>query len=187
MAWHLILMVWCTSWMTMPASVKWGLLPARRVGRLHISSRHKNRRPVLESIEVNVGRTGAVTPWALMRPVQAGGVTVSRATLHNADHVARLDVRNGDTVIVRRAGDVIPEVVQVVLSNARRTRRHGSCQPTAPFADLKWCAKKVRRCGVARGNSVALRNGCKRCFILLRGVRWISMALVSAISKHLPK
>ncbi|HNV79604.1 MAG TPA: NAD-dependent DNA ligase LigA [Thermomonas sp.] len=70
---------------------------------------------VLESIEVNVGRTGAVTPWALMQPVQVGGVTVTRATLHNADHVARLDVRNGDTVIVRRAGDVIPEVVQVVL------------------------------------------------------------------------
>ena len=70
---------------------------------------------VLESIEVNVGRTGAVTPWALMRPVQVGGVTVTRATLHNADHVARLDVRAGDTVIVRRAGDVIPEVVQVVL------------------------------------------------------------------------
>ena len=70
---------------------------------------------VLESIEVNVGRTGAVTPWALMRPVQVGGVTVTRATLHNADHVARLDVRDGDTVIVRRAGDVIPEVVQVML------------------------------------------------------------------------
>ncbi|HET6395974.1 MAG TPA: NAD-dependent DNA ligase LigA [Pseudoxanthomonas sp.] len=69
---------------------------------------------VVESIEVNVGRTGAVTPWALMQPVQVGGVTVTRATLHNADHVARLDVRNGDTVIVRRAGDVIPEVVQVV-------------------------------------------------------------------------
>ena len=70
---------------------------------------------VVESIEVNIGRTGAVTPWALMQPVHVGGVTVTRATLHNADHVARLDVRNGDTVIVRRAGDVIPEVVQVVL------------------------------------------------------------------------
>ena len=69
---------------------------------------------VLESIEVNVGRTGAVTPWALMQPVHVGGVTVTSATLHNADQVARLDVRNGDTVIVRRAGDVIPEVVGVV-------------------------------------------------------------------------
>ncbi|MBB1471869.1 NAD-dependent DNA ligase LigA [Luteimonas sp. MC1782] len=69
---------------------------------------------VVEAIEVNVGRTGAVTPWVLMRPVHVGGVTVTRATLHNADQVARLDVRVGDTVIVRRAGDVIPEVLRVV-------------------------------------------------------------------------
>ena len=69
----------------------------------------------VESIEVNVGRTGAVTPWVLMTPVHVGGVTVTRATLHNADQVARLDVRVGDSVIVRRAGDVIPEVVSVVL------------------------------------------------------------------------
>jgi len=68
----------------------------------------------VESIEVNVGRTGAVTPWVLMKPVHVGGVTVTRATLHNADQVARLDVRNGDSVIVRRAGDVIPEVVRVI-------------------------------------------------------------------------
>jgi DNA ligase (NAD+) len=68
----------------------------------------------VESIEVNVGRTGAVTPWVLMEPVHVGGVTVTRATLHNADQVARLDVRVGDTIIVRRAGDVIPEVVRVV-------------------------------------------------------------------------
>jgi len=69
---------------------------------------------VVESIEVNVGRTGAVTPWVLMQPVHVGGVTVTRATLHNADQVARLDVRTGDTVLVRRAGDVIPEVIRVV-------------------------------------------------------------------------
>ncbi len=75
----------------------------------------------VESIEVSVGRTGAVTPWVQMTPVQVGGVTVSRATLHNADQIARLDVRNGDTVIIRRAGDVIPEVVQVI--EARRPRR----------------------------------------------------------------
>ncbi len=68
----------------------------------------------VESIEINVGRTGAVTPWVLMAPVHVGGVTVTRATLHNADQVARLDVRVGDTVIVRRAGDVIPEVVRVI-------------------------------------------------------------------------
>jgi DNA ligase (NAD+) len=74
----------------------------------------QEQQTTVEDIIINIGRTGAATPAAKLKPVFVGGVTVTNATLHNADQVARLDVRVGDTVIVRRAGDVIPEVVSVV-------------------------------------------------------------------------
>ena len=77
----------------------------------------QEQQTTIEAIEINIGRTGAATPTARLAPVFVGGVTVTNATLHNADQVARLDVRVGDTVIVRRAGDVIPEVVRVVLEH----------------------------------------------------------------------
>ncbi len=69
---------------------------------------------IVKEIIVNVGRTGAVTPMAVMQPVQLAGTTVQRATLHNSDRVAELDLRVGDTVIIRKAGEIIPEVVRVL-------------------------------------------------------------------------
>jgi DNA ligase (NAD+) len=77
----------------------------------------------LLKIHVRVGRTGNLNPWARLEPVEVGGVTVSQATLHNEEDINRKDIREGDTVIVQRAGDVIPQVVGPVLPHAKGTRR----------------------------------------------------------------
>lgn len=104
---------------------------------------------VVRAIEVQVGRTGALTPVARLEPVFVGGVTVTNATLHNADEVQRKDVRVGDSVIVRRAGDVIPEVVAVVTARrpkgTRRFKLPSRC-PVCGSAVVRVEDEAVARC-----------------------------------------
>ena len=95
---------------------------------------------LLRKIEVNVGRTGAVTPFAILDPVFISGSTVSMATLHNADDLARKDIREGDTVIVEKAGDVIPRVVSPVLS-----KRPASAQPWTMPTECPRCGAALHR------------------------------------------
>jgi DNA ligase (NAD+) len=103
----------------------------------------------LIDIMVNTGRTGAITPFAMLEPVFVAGSTLSLATLHNEDEVARKDVRPGDTVIVHKAGDVIPEVIGPVLSkrpkNARRWKMPTRC-PSCGTETVREEGEAVRRC-----------------------------------------
>ena len=110
---------------------------------------------VVEDIIVNIGRTGAATPAAKLKPVFVGGVTVTNATLHNTDQVARLDVRVGDMVIVRRAGDVIPEVVSVVLD-----KRPARTRPWHMPTHCPVCGSAIVR---EEGESVARCTGGLTC------------------------
>lgn len=104
---------------------------------------------VLTGVEFQVGRTGAITPVARLEPVFVGGVTVSNATLHNMDEVARLDLRLRDTVMIRRAGDVIPQVMAVVASKrpkgARRVKLPDAC-PSCGH-EIERDEEAVARCG----------------------------------------
>ncbi|NQV15423.1 NAD-dependent DNA ligase LigA [bacterium] len=108
-----------------------------RSPRWAIAGKFKARQAVTSilSIEASVGRTGAITPVANLDPVPIGGVTVARATLHNQDEIDRKDVRVGDFVVVQRAGDVIPEVVKVILENRPDNTRVYRIPDQCPVCD----------------------------------------------------
>jgi DNA ligase (NAD+) len=104
---------------------------------------------ILNDIRIQVGRTGALTPVAVLEPVNVGGVIVTRATLHNEDEIARKDIRISDTVLLQRAGDVIPQIVSVIAE-----RRQAGAHAFAPLANCPVCGshavrppgEAVRRC-----------------------------------------
>lgn len=110
---------------------------------------------VVEDIRIQVGRTGALTPVAQLRPVQVAGTTVRRATLHNEDEIKRLDVRIGDTVIIEKAGDIIPDIIQVLV----KLRPKNSKAYTFPLA-CPACGSRIRR----KDTEVAYYCTNEQCF-----------------------
>ena len=127
----------------------------------------------IRDIEVQVGRTGAITPVARLAPVSVGGVTVTNATLHNADEVLRKDVRIGDTVIVRRAGDVIPEVVAVVPelrpADVRQFVMPSDC-PVCGSAIVRLEDETIARCSGGWLKCAAQRKGGLQHFVSRRAM-----------------
>jgi DNA ligase (NAD+) len=132
---------------------------------------------LVEAVEFQVGRTGALTPVARLRPVFVGGVTVSKATLHNMDELARKDVRPGDTVVIRRAGDVIPEVVRVLPelrpASARAVRLPGRC-PVCGSEVVRPEGEAIARCAgglaCAAQRREALRHFASRRALDIEGL-----------------
>ena len=115
----------------------------------------------VQSVEFQVGRTGSITPVARLRPVFVGGVTVSNATLHNMDEIGRLDLRIGDHVMIRRAGDVIPQVVSVIESKRQANAKRVALPETCPACDspvVRIDDEAVARCSASHNVCPAQRK-----------------------------
>ncbi|TBW09613.1 NAD-dependent DNA ligase LigA [Azotobacter chroococcum subsp. isscasi] len=136
----------------------------------------------LLGVEFQVGRTGAITPVARLKPVQVAGVTVSSATLHNMDEVARLGVMIGDTVIVRRAGDVIPQIMQVVPE-----RRPADARPVEVPRHCPVCGSAVERTQLVKrgkGKAALSEGAIYRCVGRLACQAQLKQAIVHFVSRR---
>ena len=136
----------------------------------------------LLDVEFQVGRTGAVTPVARLKPVKVAGVTVSNATLHNMDEVARLGVMIGDTVIIRRAGDVIPQVVQVVPE-----RRPLDARPVQIPESCPVCGSHVERTQLvkrSKGKEIFSEGSVYRCVGRLACAAQLKQAIIHFVSRR---
>ncbi len=136
----------------------------------------------LLDVEFQVGRTGAVTPVARLKPVQVAGVTVSNATLHNMDEVARLGLMIGDTVIIRRAGDVIPQVMQVVLE-----RRPADARPVEIPHSCPVCGSQVERTQLikrGKGKAQVSEGSIYRCVGRLSCQAQLKQAIIHFVSRR---
>ncbi|MDF0734302.1 NAD-dependent DNA ligase LigA [Pseudomonas entomophila] len=133
-------------------------------------------------VEFQVGRTGAVTPVARLKPVKVAGVTVSNATLHNMDEIARLGLMIGDSVIIRRAGDVIPQVMQVVVE-----RRPDDARPVAVPSACPVCGSQVERTQLvkrSKGKETTSEGAVYRCVGRLSCAAQLKQAIIHYVSRR---